>query len=258
MFFELSKALHFILTSPISWMAVLVALAFAFRSRRKRAVCVVTCLVLFLLSTNGVLFNIVNRSVTAGVQQPTCDVGRRYRAAIVLGGFSSVNSISGRLQFVEDRADRLWEAVRLWRTGVVERILITGDPASFVNEDGRSSSCEFLAYMEAMGVPSDVFILEQHALNTHQNAVNTVKILAGLGIDSRDCVLITSAIHMRRALSCFEHEGFPTDYLAVGLPEAPSKLGHRAFYPDWSVAEKWSSVINEWIGCVAYRIVGYI
>lgn len=259
MFFELSKFVHFIVTSPISWMAALLVLSFSLKSRRRRGACLVGCLVLFTLSTNGVLFNAVSRAMTADVAQPTMRADRTYRVAVVLGGFSMVNPETGQLQFVEDRADRILVATRLWREGRVERILVSGDPATMARKGCSSTAGEFLAFMaSATGVPPEAFILEQQACNTRQNAVNSVAILREAGIDAGDCVLITSATHMKRALGCFAREGYVPDYVAVGLPMKIARVNHRAFYPDWDVAVKWEELVNEWVGDVVYRLAGYI
>ena len=154
--------------------------------------------------------------------------------------------------------DNVEEAVRLYRTGIVEKILITGDPTSILQDDGTSTADLFLAYMEQMGVERSAFILEQKALNTRQNAVNVGKMLGEMGIGDRECLLVTSATHMRRSAACFAKVGLKPDLLAVSMPERPSRLNHRAFYPTWDAALKWEEIMNEWIGDIAYRIAGYV
>ena len=64
---------------------------------------------------------------------------KRYKLAIVMGGFASMNRETGQMRYEQDRADRLWEAVRLWRNGTIEKILITGDGTSIVQPDGTST-----------------------------------------------------------------------------------------------------------------------
>ena len=59
-----------------------------------------------------------------------------------MGGFASMNRETGQMRYEQDRADRLWEAVRLWRNGTIEKILITGDGSYNRTELRRkSSSC---------------------------------------------------------------------------------------------------------------------
>ena len=67
-----------------------------------------------------------------------------------------MNRETGQMRYEQDRADRLWEAVRLWRNGTIEKILITGDGTSIVQPDGTSTEKLFLQYMEEMGIPQKV------------------------------------------------------------------------------------------------------
>lgn len=184
--------------------------------------------------------------------------GRTYRVAIVMGGFGTMNRETGQLAYVEDRADRLWEAVRLWRAGRVRQILVTGDPTSTIDDDGRTTAPLFLRYMAEQGVDRHVFILEQHARNTRPTAVNTAQILRRMGVGDRQCLLITSAAHMRRSVACFARVGLHPDIMAVGLVAPPEGINHRILYPDWSAAVEWEAILNEKIGDLAYRLMGYV
>ena len=103
-----------------------------------------------------------------------------------MGGFASMNRETGQMRYEQDRADRLWEAVRLWRNGTIEKILITGDGTSIVQPDGTSTEKLFLQYMEEMGIPQKVFILEKQALNTRQNALFTAEILKKKTLKARN------------------------------------------------------------------------
>ena len=59
--------------------------------------------------------------------------------------------------------------------------------------------------LEFIGIPDSAIIQEPDSLNTHQNAVNVKEILNARGIHR--VLLVTSAIHMPRALLVFKHEG---------------------------------------------------
>jgi uncharacterized SAM-binding protein YcdF (DUF218 family) len=186
------------------------------------------------------------------------DSTKQYKIAIVMGGFASMNKATGQMRYEKDRADRLWESVRLWRNGHVEKILITGDPTSIIQSDGSSTVSLFLPYMAEMGVPPEVFILEQQAKDTRQNAVNTAALLREKGIDDADCLLITSAVHGKRSLACFAKVGIYPDYLPVNIYDKPDKINHRSFYPEWKAVVEWEEILNEWIGEWAYRVMGYM
>lgn len=257
MFFEISKLLN-IFISPISWIITLIIIYCVCRERRRlRIAALVSAVTLFILSTNMTLVEYVRYKSVEEYNTSTIDPTTRYKVAIVMGGFSSMNPDTGAITFEQDRADRLWEAVRLYKQGVVQNILITGDPATTIRENGNTSAPLFLNYMELLGVDPQVFILEQYALNTRQNAEYTVKILKEYAVKAEECILVTSITHMGRSLDCFSKEGYDLDYLPSNSYAAPRDINHRSFYPDWRAAIEWQVLINEWIGNLVYKIVGY-
>lgn len=188
MFFELSKLLNFFLF-PVTWIVALLIGSMALRKYPwVRKLCLWGSAVLFLVFTNGPLFDLAKSSMIEEYRFPHWEEGKIYRVAIVMGGFAGMNKERGILQYEQNRADRLWEAVRLFRTGKVNRILITGDPSSSLKPDGSSMDTEFLRYMQEHGIPPDIFLLEQQARNSKENAAYSVAMLSSLGIPDRDCL----------------------------------------------------------------------
>lgn len=258
MFFEISKFLYVFVTSPISWIIALLVLGYCFRKRKSvRLGCWITALVLFLLMGNGAFYEYIKYNTFKEYNKAELKKVH-YKVAIVMGGFSGINKETGQLRYVEDRADRLLEAVRLYKKGVIDNILITGDGATMIDDNGECTADIFLDYMSDLGVDRSVFILEQNARNTVQNAEFTVKILQGKHIKAEDCLLITSVEHIERSLMCFENEGYKLDWYAVNLYDKPSHFSHRSLYPSWEVMVKWQRLFNEWIGKVAYKVMGYV
>ncbi len=258
MFFELSKILRIFLVSPLTWLFVLFGLSFLLRSRRWRRACRVGCVVMFLFFSSEPVLEWVKQETVGEAGKAHMVEGKRYRVAIVLGGFGLMSHTTGQLYHEGSAADRLWEAVRLWRTRHVERILISGDACMNIKSDGQTTAPLFLDYMEQMGVPRSVFILEQHAKNTRENATLTAEMLRREGISPGDCLLITTATHMRRSLGCFRRVGFATDWFPVHPCEVRTDREHNGYYPQWRVFTQWEELLNEWVGLCAYRVAGYI
>ena len=256
MFFEISKFLNFFI-SPITWSIGLLIGTFVCKNKKLRKICLIGSIVVFIVFTNSILIGYVKYQTVKEYCRTNMDTNKQYRMAIVMGGFSSINKQTGQLQYVQDRADRLWEAVRLWRNGEIVQILITGDPASVIEKDGTCTATQFLQYMDEMGIPQPVFVLEQQARNSKENAQYTAALLQQMNVPDSACVLITSATHIKRSLKCFAQEGLYPDYLPVQTQVAIGKINHRAFYPSWDAAVKWQELLNEWIGEIIYRIMGY-
>ena len=113
--------------------------------------------------------------------------------------------------------------------------------------------------MVLMGVPDSVILIENRTRNTHESALEVNKILASAGYSDRECLLITSAFHMRRSLACYRDVGlhpdaFSTDFYAhqgVYYPDA-------FFVPKLDALIIWHKLVREWVGFAAYWMMGYI
>lgn len=258
MFFEISKLSKFFIIAPLTW--IVVSLIFFFIAKRKvwRYIWLGLTIALFIFFTNPYIVGVFKYKQTSKYAESTMQPDKVYPAAVVMGGFSSVNQHNGSLIFVDERADRLWEAVRLYKQGKVEKILITGDPATLMHNDGTSDSEKFLDYMEIFGVPRDAFILERHARNTRENAVLARKKLDEYKIPPNEILLITSASHMERSLGVFNKLDIHPDYYAVTVSNPPEKFTHMSLYPSWQAATDWEELFNEWVGTLSYRIAGYM
>lgn len=114
-------------------------------------------------------------------------------------------------------ADRVWHAVRLWKAGKAPVVIPTG-----VGVDKAE-----LVLLQDFGVPKSAILLENEARNTHENARLVARMLAERKMGR--VLLVTSAVHMRRAELCFRQAGVmvvpcATDY--GYSPENKFKLQH--------------------------------
>ena len=100
-------------------------------------------------------------------------------------------------------------------------------------------------------------IIEAASLNTYQNALNCKPILEDLGDEK--FLLITSSLHMRRAIACFAKQG-----ITVQPYSAMKMVGTRRWQMDYVLVpslenfSKWRSLIHEWIGFASYKVRGYV
>ncbi len=257
MFYELAQIFKILLISPLSWMAATLIAACLTKRRRRRIGLLTLCGVLFVVFTDPVLFQLARRASAGHYLHPSMRTDKVYDTVVVLGGFGYVNEDSHAVQYSDNRADRLWEAVRLWRDGRVRRIMIAGDGTVATLPDGYDPEPDFLAYMERQGVPREVLVAEKRSRNTRQNAEYSIAMLDSMGVADSDCLLLTSATHMDRALDCFGRLGYRPDYYPVTIPDPVDHLTVRSFYPRWRVAVEWEELLNEIIGSVIYRLTGY-
>ncbi|MCM1522281.1 MAG: YdcF family protein [Muribaculaceae bacterium] len=258
MFFEIAQFVKFFILSPITWTAGLLIAGFLVRKRVLRCALLVAAAVVFLLFTNPLFLEWARRAYIGPYTVPEIQKSHTYDTAIVLGGFSSLNPETGGLVFIGDNGDRLWEAVRLLKEGRVKRLLISGDACCNITSGGHDNAPAFRAYMSTFGVPDSLLLIDQKSINTRENAVYSKEMLDSLGIDGDDCLLVTSAIHMKRSMSCFKRVGMNPVPYPVTVPPQRDALSHRDFYPRWDNAVQWEGIFNEIIGNIVYSIVGYI
>jgi uncharacterized SAM-binding protein YcdF (DUF218 family) len=171
---------------------------------------------------------------------------------IVLGG--AVDEVITRdrgLPSLNDNAERMTEAVALARLYPEARLVFTGGsgrlpPAEVTEADAAE------AFFRRAGVPAAQMLFERASRNTEENAENTQAMLRpALG---QTWVLITSAMHMPRALGLLRRLGWQVFPWPVGY-----KTGHslRGAY-DTSFPERLHLIdagVHEWIGLLAYRLL---
>jgi uncharacterized SAM-binding protein YcdF (DUF218 family) len=109
---------------------------------------------------------------------------------------------------------RVMEAVREYELGVAPRIIFTGGAAHnrFVESQVMARTAE------AYGIPAGAIVEEEHAMNTIENACNSVHIMRSHGWESAE--VITSANHLPRAAMIFGR--LPIKFrMDKAPPEAP-------------------------------------
>ena len=111
---------------------------------------------------------------------------------------------------------RVLGAARIWRRLQTRAVIVTGR-APGDDVDANTAAMEDL--LVTLGVPRERVVREPWALNTRQNAVNSVRIARRMGLSRY--VVVTRALHMPRSLREFRRAGVD----AIGAPVHP--LGGR-------------------------------
>ncbi len=146
----------------------------------------------------------------------------------------------------ESSIRRMFAAAIRLRLQTDTRLVIAGG----ATHDEIAESRLMAELARQLGLPSDVIRLEELSRSTWQNA----EFVAALrpAVDKR-IWLVTSALHLPRAIYAFEQNGFevcawPADPLAA---EANSP-GY--YLPSTTGLRKSEAVIHEWVGEAAYRM----
>jgi uncharacterized SAM-binding protein YcdF (DUF218 family) len=133
-------------------------------------------------------------------------------------------------------------------------ILSGGSGSLFDQSKSEAKMMEILALR--FGISEDRIRVDILSRNTHENAVESKKILDKEKVSS--FILITSASHMKRALSCFRKiELNPIPY-AVDFRNHWGKYDIFSFIPQVGNLDKSTAAIHEYVGIITYKLRGYL
>ena len=173
-------------------------------------------------------------------------------AIVVLGGGMASNTNSLIYADMQQSADRVWQAARLYRAGKAPLVIATG----------LSELDSTKPLLVDFGIPEAAIVIENEARNTEENAKFTERILRErLGTEAPlKILLVTSAWHMRRSELMFERyapslSAIPVaaDYDATCAIDRP--LEAKDFIPSADALAHNTAFFKEHIGYWAYKIL---
>ena len=257
MFFLISKIFAFLL-NPIIWVFILIILSlFYFRrnANRSRKLIIASLIVFYFFSNSfivGEFMNLWEKGITTDKY-----LTKPYDVGIVLGGgMITIDTDSNRTSF-RHNTDRILQAVKLYKTGKIKKMLISSGSGSLVYRDMLESSL-LKNYLVTIGIPDSVILIDSISDNTFQNAVYSAKILKNETKNSK-YLLITSAIHMKRAKACFEKQGIKVDIYSTNKEAGKRKWSFdQLFLPSLNAFEQWDKLLHEIFGYFTYWIAGYL
>lgn len=134
-------------------------------------------------------------------------------------------------------------AARLYRERPVGHVIVTGRADTWDYPDETANAMADV--LAAFGVPRERIIVEPLALDTRQNARFSTFIVRTLDVDKT--LVVTSALHLPRALSEFRRAGLPV----IGAPvdhryEKPE--GYAPYVPSIASLVRMGQVIHEILG----------
>ena len=175
----------------------------------------------------------------------------RADAAVVLGGAVSAAQPPDKPQVhLSSSADRVWHAGLLYRAGKARWLVLSGG-----NQPGYehlTPEAEAMRQiLQVMGVPGPAMRLDARSSNTRENAGYSVKLVQQIG--ARRVLLVTSALHMPRAMAIFQ-----TAFRGTGVTLIAAATDARTFgnapdsawdlLPDVNALALSSRAIKEYLG----------
>lgn len=179
---------------------------------------------------------------------PTAD------AIVVLGGALEAAKPPERLYpDLGSAADRVWHAARLFHAGKAPLILASGGNLPWSGVD-RPEATVVAELLQEFGVPATAIVLETRSRTTRENRDNSLPTLRALG--ARRVLLVTSALHMPRALALFGATDLqvipaPADFEAYDRDNAHP----LRWLPDAQALADSSRAFKEYLGAWVNRVL---
>ncbi|WP_316768769.1 YdcF family protein [Pedobacter frigiditerrae] len=244
MVFVLSKILLFLL-KPLVWVIFLFVLAICTKNFKRRKRLLITGLVLLVLFSNsfivGKFFNLYESPYPPDQK---VDVG------IVLGGFSNINERNNKIKFGW-AGDRLFQAISLYKSGGINKILVTSGSANLIDKTVKEGDLVF-DYLKQIGIPEADILIENQGRNTIENASLSFLLIKKINTDAK-VMVITSAWHIPRARIAFSKyfkkvAFYPTNYIGKTSYDFSNYV-----IPSAEALSNWELLFKEWIGLLVDR-----
>jgi len=153
-------------------------------------------IVVFLLASNPMVANFLAVSLEQQYPQRAIEDIVAHDAIIVLGGGIRLPSAPAKHTQIGLGSDRLWYAVRLYRAGKANKIILAGGNV-FTQLGLRSEAYYASELLQEWGIPWSAILIESSSRNTQENIDKLEQLLIQRDISS--ALLVTSALHMPRA-----------------------------------------------------------
>ncbi|MDF2158360.1 YdcF family protein [Algoriphagus sp. CAU 1675] len=255
MFFYLSQFLSF-LAMPLTIVLIFIVVGAVYIQKKWGKKLLWSGIGLLLFFTNPFLSNWA--LLAWEPEFKSFDAIENHEIGIVLTGVTNLSKTAYDRTFFIKGADRITQALQLYRMGKIKKILITGGQG--LNPVNPQSEAELLKrFLMMTGMPESDILIEDQSKNTAENAQFTKAFLEKNGIPTdQKFILITSAFHMKRAKGCFDKVSlktvtFPVDYYSHDMKFDPPSL----LYPDANSLTYWHKLFKEWMGIFMYKVAGY-
>ena len=249
MFFVLSKLLLFII-NPASWILIILFLAiFIIKNPKLKKRLYIVVVLIFLLFSNRFIYN---KLVMAWQPKPA-NLSQHYEAGIVLGGFTNFDKHNNG--FLNGSSDRFIETEKLYHQGIIKKIIVSGGNGSLDQSKPKEAGFVREQFIE-QGISANDIYFENESRNTFENAKNCKLILDSMHLQS-PVVLITSAMHMPRALAIFKKTGYEIIAYPSNFEEIEITFSIEDYFiPDLFTLTQWQKFLKEIVGIIIFKITG--
>ncbi len=241
---------------PIGSTIVMLVLATALLTLRYcRSALVATLAALIWLWVTSIPF--VAERLAGGLekQYPPIELSRSPSAevAIVLGGaIAEPAAPRVELELTYD-SSKLLHAARLYRLGKIKQLLLIGGNLPW-NAYPVTEAELMRQLLIEWGIPQDAIRVAGQSRNTFENAIEAAQLQDTIKFSS--ALLVTSAMHMPRAMAVFQHAGIPVTASSVEITAVNYPPSIMDWVPSATALSMTTAAMKEMIGLLVYRLRG--
>ncbi|NTS39685.1 YdcF family protein [Flavisolibacter sp. BT320] len=245
--------LALLLLRPLLWIVLLFGYAFFTKNLARKKTAFATGFGLLLLFTNPALSTWALQAYEA--EPVTLAPTQTFHTGILPGGLVSYSEKDGTGHF-NNVADRFIQTALLYKAGKIKNIIVAAG-SSHMTEAAYSEASFIKANLVKMGIPAENIFTDTTSRNTVQNAARA-KSLADSAHLPGPYLLITSAMHIPRAVKMFQKAGlpvspYPCQFLSRG---SGSNFFEDYLIPSSGALASWENLIKEVMSTAVYQVLG--
>lgn len=250
--FVLLKILLFFFR-PLTWIVILFLIAAFTKKERRKKICFRTAVFLLLFFSNPLIITQILKAYE--VKAVHLAPNERYASGIVLGGFVSYDPGDDRGYF-NAASDRYIQTALLYKKGHIQKIIVAAGNG-YITRHGFREADFVKEHLVALGIPSADILTEAESRNTLENAQFARRLKDSAQIEGTS-LLISSAMHLRRAEMVFRKAGipvksYPCDFITKG---SGNNFFEDVLFPSAQAMNRWDNFIKEIVGILTYKITG--
>ncbi|MEQ9425831.1 MAG: YdcF family protein [Cyclobacteriaceae bacterium] len=180
-----------------------------------------------------------------------------YDVGIVLLGVMNMTIWPEDQMHLNENFDRITGAMELYHLGKIDKILLSGG-SGMLGHPNRKEIVLIHKFLLQSGIPADDLLFEDQSNNTFQNAKFSMELINENFSEDASILVISSGTHLRRAKGCFNKMGLNADYFSADNRMQPFDYSIGLFVPSAKSMRDWDQLMWEWVGYLAYWVVGYL
>ena len=177
-------------------------------------------------------------------------------AIILLGGMTDPPFPPRQAPDLSAHADRAMLAADLYKAGKAPVVIASGGNWRYP-AGTDSEAVDMAAVLERFGVPQSAILLEDKSADTAENARFSAAIMQAHHLAR--ALLVTSGVHMPRAVATFRAAGVDVVPAATDIVDAPAPgMPFAGLAPRGDALNETGEALHELVGFVYYRLRGRI